>query len=605
MLGLQSYRLNGVGGGGGGLPWGNRLDTYETRRGGTDRWALDGALERPRTSSPPPRPATPPRRDFVRAHSGHGGSPGSSGSAWTPGNSSLGDSTPGSGGASPLAASGVRPRSSTPVSSRLPMFDRPATAGGVGGASTPRVDRSDDLLNDAYFGTRLGSMLGTRDRPSTARFPASKDERVNSEAWDNWWADVTARRRDSLARQTSTPRRDITYTDATEIRESAEQASAAAAAATATAATDSTTNGGGALPSGWVSARDPATGRTFYHNTATGVSVWEHPTMPTQPRAVVLHAKTPASAAGADDAARQRGDPVFSTLRAAEEKRFGMPAAAPVVTSPRAVRRTPSMEWRGASPFLLPAQDAADGGKYTVVLDLDETLVYARDGPLRIRPGCRELLAMLAEHCELVVWTAGERAYAHSVIEDLDPRKEYVRHCIYRHPKWFTGQLGQVKDLRLLNRKMDRLVIVENTPDCIRSNIHNGIIVSDFLGKEDTALHSLYQILQKLISSEKSVADFLQSCPLVKISSVPTDVGDSIVVYCAVCPNAPPHPHAHASQGDVSPRVNNQDALYTTASPLYGSTPTRERPSYGSRPVSPYTAGFHPHLRAVSRRSLS
>eukprot|EP00754_Rhynchopus_humris_P002738 Rhum_TRINITY_DN11505_c0_g1::Rhum_TRINITY_DN11505_c0_g1_i1::g.45059::m.45059/K17616/CTDSPL2; CTD small phosphatase-like protein 2 len=596
MLGLQSYRLNGVGSGSG-LPWGNRLDTYETRRSGTDRWALDGALERPRTSSPPPRPGTPPRRDFVRAHSGHGGSPGSVGSAWTPGNSSLGDSTPGSGGGggSPQAASGVRPRSTTPVSARLPSFDRPATAGG---AATPRVDRSsDDVLSDAYFGTRLGSMLGTRDRPSTARFPASKDERVNSEAWDNWWADVTARRRDSLARQTSTPRHDITYTDATEIRESAEQASAAASAAavTAAAATDSTTNGGGALPSGWVSARDPATGRTFYHNTATGVSVWEHPTLPTQPRAVVLHAKTPASAGSADDASRQRGaDTVFSSYRAAEEKRFGtsaaVSAATPVVTSPRAVRRTPSMEWRGASPFLLPAQDAADGGKYTVVLDLDETLVYARDGPLRIRPGCRELLAMLAEHCELVVWTAGERAYAHSVIEDLDPRKEYVRHCIYRHPKWFTGQLGQVKDLRLLNRKMDRLVIVENTPDCIRSNIHNGIIVSDFLGKEDTALHSLYQILQRLISSEKSVADFLQSCPLVKISSVPTDVGDSIVVYCA---------------GDVSPRVNNQDALYTTASPLYGSTPARERPSYGSRPVSPYTSGFHPHLRAVSRRSLS
>ena len=77
---------------------------------------------------------------------------------------------------------------------------------------------------------------------------------------------------------------------------------------------------------------------------------------------------------------------------------------------------------------MLPPQEKEHRGKVTVVLDLDETLIYAREGmhrppagslrthastgPLYARPGLDELLAMLAERCEPVVWTAGVRAYA-------------------------------------------------------------------------------------------------------------------------------------------------------------------------------------------------
>eukprot|EP01084_Bolivina_argentea_P230585 389003_1 len=44
----------------------------------------------------------------------------------------------------------------------------------------------------------------------------------------------------------------------------------------------------------------------------------------------------------------------------------------------------------------------------TVVLDLDETLVYAREGSVCIRYGAREFLQKLAEYgFEIIVWTAG------------------------------------------------------------------------------------------------------------------------------------------------------------------------------------------------------
>lgn len=39
------------------------------------------------------------------------------------------------------------------------------------------------------------------------------------------------------------------------------------------------------------------------------------------------------------------------------------------------------------------------------------------------------------------VWTAGVRAYAQAVIRNIDPNG-VIDHCIYRHEKWFTGQVS-------------------------------------------------------------------------------------------------------------------------------------------------------------------
>ena len=407
---------------------------------------------------------------------------------------------------------------------------------------------------------------------------------TNSEAWDKWWAEVTARRRDTLRRRedeldaglsvnnviASTPaadrererEREKDLRNGARLREKTPAAGGTVDAMSHSPAPTSLL--AKTLPAGWIDARDPATGRVFYHNTNTGVSVWEHPALSASPVARVERVEEPASPS------------IFTAYKkhASTQPVYAQePASSPArCSSPQTYRRQPSMEWHSDTRFLIPPQDKKDEGKYVVVLDLDETLVYAREGPLKIRPGCRELLMMLASQCEVIVWTAGERCYAHTVLDDIDPRREYVRHCVYRHPKWFTGQQGQMKDIRLLDRAMDKLVMVENTPDCIRGNIHNGIIVSDYLGKAgDTSLFELAKVLQTLLRSEKSVSSFLQGCANVRLSSVPTDIGDSIVVYCVVCICSPnfslfpptkfllPHTIAH--------RVTSLHVVQTKTSP--------------------------------------
>eukprot|EP00756_Hemistasia_phaeocysticola_P021817 Hpha_TRINITY_DN15796_c3_g7::TRINITY_DN15796_c3_g7_i1::g.37762::m.37762/K15731/CTDSP; carboxy-terminal domain RNA polymerase II polypeptide A small phosphatase len=201
---------------------------------------------------------------------------------------------------------------------------------------------------------------------------------------------------------------------------------------------------------------------------------------------------------------------------------------------PVGLRRNPSMVGLPGR-HMLPPMAAGDQGKYTIVLDLDETLIYARDGPLYARPGVHEFLDLLGSRAEGVAWTAGVRAYAQAVLRNID-RKGALKHCVYRHAKWFSGSAGYTKDLGLLGRDLSRTLIVENTPDCVRHYIDNSILLADYERDErtefsdDQTLPLLHQIVSGLIDSGLTVPQYLARTPLLQKKAVATDVGDYINV---------------------------------------------------------------------------
>eukprot|EP01064_Diplonema_japonicum_P001542 TRINITY_DN1100_c0_g1_i1.p1 TRINITY_DN1100_c0_g1~~TRINITY_DN1100_c0_g1_i1.p1 ORF type:complete len:427 (+),score=48.89 TRINITY_DN1100_c0_g1_i1:55-1335(+) len=244
-----------------------------------------------------------------------------------------------------------------------------------------------------------------------------------------------------------------------------------------------------------------------------------------------------------------------------EDKAKPYNTALPPPASPASPDRRPSMLWDGMSQFIIAPQAHEDRGKYCVVLDLDETLVYARDGPIQCRPGFKEMIRVLGQHCETVVWTAGERSYAKEVLKQLDTVGA-IRHCIYRHHLWFDGQPGQVKDLRLLGRDPDRVLLVENTPDCLRKNATQAILVPDFRGKDEQGILTLLTVfLKDMVKSGLPVAQYLRSSPLITPREVTTNVGDTIICHTI-----------GDSDANFQHRAPNQDSL----------------PSYGKK----YKSGF-------------
>lgn len=193
--------------------------------------------------------------------------------------------------------------------------------------------------------------------------------------------------------------------------------------------------------------------------------------------------------------------------------------------------RAPSM-LHEPTKYMIPPQAADVKGRYVIVFDLDETLVYAREGPLYARPGIDDMLAYLKEKTEVIVWTAGLRAYAQAIVRTID-KVAAVRHCVYRHAKWFTGQAGYQKDLAVLGRAPEKMIMIENTPDCIRGWQQNAILVCDYEGGEtpDFTIPALHQFLKGLVDSGKSVPEYITSSEMLSRQPIQTDVGDFIQCY--------------------------------------------------------------------------
>ena len=138
-------------------------------------------------------------------------------------------------------------------------------------------------------------------------------------------------------------------------------------------------------------------------------------------------------------------------------------------------RREPTMLRKGRK-LVAPSNDGAK--KYTVVFDLDETVVYARNGPLYARAYLKDLFRSIKDDFEVIVWTAGERDYAKCILEEIN-EDHIIQHLVYRHKKWFNEE-DYTKDLRQLGRDLNYTIMIENTPDCVRANPQNSIIVEDF-----------------------------------------------------------------------------------------------------------------------------
>ncbi|CAC9541331.1 conserved hypothetical protein [Leishmania infantum JPCM5] len=141
---------------------------------------------------------------------------------------------------------------------------------------------------------------------------------------------------------------------------------------------------------------------------------------------------------------------------------------------------------------------------FTVVFDLDETLVGARYGPIHLRPHVGELLRSLHRlPVEIIVWTAGTAHYVNPILHAIGQacgRRQWFHHIISRHKRWYRGANTCVKDLRQLGRPLDRLLMVENNPISALPQPSLCVLLEDYLqpNAADESLLVLKELLERL-----------------------------------------------------------------------------------------------------------
>ena len=142
---------------------------------------------------------------------------------------------------------------------------------------------------------------------------------------------------------------------------------------------------------------------------------------------------------------------------------------------------------------------------YSLVLDLDETLIHFKpgtnneEGVVRIRPGVTEFLEEIGKFYELIIFTTGTQEYADLLIDAVEEDKIYFDHRLYReHATKIDNDI--VKDLTKIGRPMDKIIIIDDNPKCLRLQKENGIVIKPFLGEDnyDKVLFSLIPILKNI-----------------------------------------------------------------------------------------------------------
>lgn len=147
-----------------------------------------------------------------------------------------------------------------------------------------------------------------------------------------------------------------------------------------------------------------------------------------------------------------------------------------------------------------------------MVFDMDETLIHTNEsmvkgweikvpfksiqgkvvsGYVHVRPYAREIIKNLSRFFDIVVFTAGNQCYADPILDALDPER-LIKHRLYRDSCTMLNAQLFVKDLRILGRPLESVVLVDNAPYSYMMQLSNGIPILNYLrGREDDQLAKL------------------------------------------------------------------------------------------------------------------
>ena len=178
-----------------------------------------------------------------------------------------------------------------------------------------------------------------------------------------------------------------------------------------------------------------------------------------------------------------------------------------------------------SNQFFLPP--IKKGYKYTLVLDLDETLIYCRNESNQInienkkniyivngnfnnslvntktvimRPGLLEFLQNMKKIFELVLFSFGTCDYVNKIVNIIEKNEKYFEYILYRQHATFNDNI-YIKNLSLLGRDLRNIIIVDDKPQVFKLHQNNGICIKPFFGdivEDRNTLKILGNILQKI-----------------------------------------------------------------------------------------------------------
>lgn len=120
------------------------------------------------------------------------------------------------------------------------------------------------------------------------------------------------------------------------------------------------------------------------------------------------------------------------------------------------------------------------------------------------RPYLKDTLQNLKKlGCELLIWASGSTEYSNKVISSFDPDGDLFETRLFRDHCYISPKGLLIKDLRMINRPLEKCIAVDNNAYSYGFQLDNGVPILPYTGETgDTELLVLSEYLQYLMRQQ-------------------------------------------------------------------------------------------------------
>eukprot|EP00828_Plagiopyla_frontata_P036069 TRINITY_DN47700_c0_g1_i3.p1 TRINITY_DN47700_c0_g1~~TRINITY_DN47700_c0_g1_i3.p1 ORF type:complete len:153 (+),score=14.52 TRINITY_DN47700_c0_g1_i3:269-727(+) len=120
-----------------------------------------------------------------------------------------------------------------------------------------------------------------------------------------------------------------------------------------------------------------------------------------------------------------------------------------------------------------------------------------------IRPYAIQFLKRLSQFYELIIFSASTEHYITAILNYIDPAHTLISHHLSRNNCYVSPQGYFVKDLRVIPRNQNNMLLIDNLALSYAFNLPNAIPILEWKGDiMDEELNYLADYLEKISNSE-------------------------------------------------------------------------------------------------------
>ena len=144
--------------------------------------------------------------------------------------------------------------------------------------------------------------------------------------------------------------------------------------------------------------------------------------------------------------------------------------------------------------------------KYSLIINLDETLIYNNNGKIILRPNLFHFLDIMKEIYELIIFSFESNSFIDKVVETIEQKNKYFDYVLYANQ--CTLKLNNngtlVKDLESLGRDLKNIIVIDSKSHLEQKYQNNLILIKGFYGNDliDTNLLKILGYILQNIKKE-------------------------------------------------------------------------------------------------------